>query len=218
MSLFSPSCVVIYARIEWGEAQGVVVNKELAPSRERPERDARDRPAPDTTQTTEADAFGALYRQHLHGIYRYLRSRASSDEEAADLTQQVFLKALDALPRYRDRGVPIAAWLFRIARNVATDAHRRRRGTVAWDLLPESLRPIDEDTDPEAAVLHAESLARLGDLLAALDPAKRELLALRFGGGLSSREIAAVVGKSEAAVKQQLARTLRSLKEQYHGG
>src|ERR671925_685301 len=126
----------------------------------------------------EPAAFGALYHRYVTRVYRYLRVRTASEDDAADLTQQVFLQALDALPAYRARGVPFAAWLFRIARNAVTDYHRRRRTTVAWDRLPEALRRIDAG-DPETAVLRREALARLRFLLVQLDAEKRELLALR---------------------------------------
>src|SRR5579871_5544010 len=108
-------------------------------------------------------AFDALYRRYLARVYRYLRAQVGSDEDAADLTQHVFLRALDALPRYRPRGAPFAAWLFRIARHAATDAYRRKRSTIAWDALPETLQPAGEQ-DPEAQVLRLEALARLGEL------------------------------------------------------
>ncbi len=158
-------------------------------------------------------AFGILHQRYHARVYRYLRARTESPEDAADLTQQVFLQAFDALPRYRERGLPFAAWLFRIARNAATDFHRRRRQTVAWDHLPEALHPAAQG--PEGTVLRREALARLRDLLATLPADKRELLALRFVAGLSQREIAAVVGKSEDAVQKGLTRLLHSLKERY---
>src|SRR5581483_12168401 len=85
----------------------------------------------------DASAFGTLYLRYLDRVYWYLRARTPSEEDAADLTQQVFLHALAALPRYRQQNVPFAAWLFRIARNVAIDFNRRRRATVTWDALPE---------------------------------------------------------------------------------
>lgn len=160
-------------------------------------------------------AFGVLYQRYLGPVYWYLRARTNSTEDADDLTQQVFLQALAALPRYRERGVPFAAWLFRIARNVATTFRYRQRRTVSWQAVPYVRTPC-ADQDPEAQALRHETLGQLGDLLAALDPEKRELLTLRFAAELTAREIAAVVGKSEAAVKKQLARTLQALKEQYH--
>src|SRR4051812_21655706 len=132
----------------------------------------------------EPSAFGTLYDRYLGRIYAYLRARTSNDEEAADLTQQVFLQALDALPRYREGRVPFAAWLFCIARNVAIDAHRRRRTSVAWDLVPEALQPVAAH-DLEAGALRREDIARLRALLDALDSDTRELLALRFAAALT---------------------------------
>jgi RNA polymerase sigma-70 factor (ECF subfamily) len=64
-------------------------------------------------------AFEPLYLRYRERIYGYLRTRLKSDEDATDLTQQVFLQAMHAPPRYKSRGVPFAVWLFRIARNAA---------------------------------------------------------------------------------------------------
>ncbi|HLJ80281.1 MAG TPA: sigma factor, partial [Ktedonobacterales bacterium] len=85
-------------------------------------------------------AFGPLYARYVDRIYTYLCTRMGSvrSDDAADLTQQVFLRALDALPRYQPRdGVSVAAWLFRIARNAATDWQRRLRPTLSWEAVPE---------------------------------------------------------------------------------
>jgi RNA polymerase sigma-70 factor, ECF subfamily len=179
------------------------------------------RPGPDEPELIAAaqqnsEAFGPLYQRYCHPVYRYLRAHIASDEEAADITQLVFLRALDALPNYRERGTPFAAWLFRIARHAAADHHRRGRSTMAWDTLPETLE-ASPDQQPEVIVLRNESLARLRALLAQLDPAKQDMIALRFAAKLSVIEIAAAVGKSPAAVKKQLFRTLQTLKEQYYG-
>ena len=162
-------------------------------------------------------AFGALYRRYLARVYRYVRAHAASDDDAADLTQQVFLQALAALPEYRPRGAPFAAWLFRIARHAVIDAHRRRRGNAALDALPDTLHATAAH-DPEAETLRREALEHLAALVAALDPDKRELLALRFAAQLSSSEIATVVGKRPEAIKKQLTRIMHALKEQYHDG
>ena len=158
--------------------------------------------------------FGALYERHMPRIYRYLLTRTASREEAADLTQLVFVRALDSLAKYRPDRAPFVTWLFRIARNAATDAHRRRKLTLSWDGLPEAPTVV-EGHDPEAATLRRERLNRLREHLDLIDAPKRELLALRFAGELSMREIASVVGKSEWAVKKQLARTIAKLKENY---
>ena len=160
-------------------------------------------------------AFGALYERYRDRMYWYLQTRTPSSEDAADLLQQVFLQALDALAQYRPQRGPFVAWLFGIARHAASNFHRRYRSTVAWDLVPEVLRPSAAEA-PEADILHREDLAHLRTLFNKLDPEKREALVLRYVAGLTTVEIAAVIGKSEAATKQQLARTLRTLKEQYH--
>ncbi len=158
-------------------------------------------------------AFEPLYQHYKERIYRYLFLRVRREEDAADLTQQVFLKALSALPGYRERGIPFAAWLFRIAHHTASDTYRRKKSVVSWDVLSNDEQLIAE-TDLESHILQQERLAHLRQLLGQLDPSKRELLALRFSAGLSATEIALVIGKSQAAVKKQLTRTLQGLKEQ----
>lgn len=163
---------------------------------------------------TEPAAFDALYGRYRARLYWYLRTRTATDEDAADLLQQVFLRVWDALPGYRERGLPFAAWLFRIARNAAINAARRERPTVAWEAL--SGQPTTAARDnPERTALHNETLTRLGALLDRLDPEKRELLALRFAAGLTVREIAAVLGAGEEATKKRLGRTIRALKEHF---
>jgi len=164
---------------------------------------------------TDPAAFGMLYDRYLDRMYAYLRARTSSAEDAADLTQQVFLRAFDALDQYHPQRASFATWLFRIARNTATDAYRRQKSAVAWDFLPAALQPIAGD-DPEASALRQETRDRLRLVLGTCDARTREVLALRYGADLSVAEIAAIVGKSEAAVKKQLTRALRALKERYN--
>ena len=145
-------------------------------------------------------AFGALYQCYFNRVYWYLRSRTPTAEDAGALAQQVFLSALEALPRNRERGLPFAAWLFRIARNSASNFGRRQRPTLSWERLPAA--SAGAAPDPEALALHNDDLRHLGALLATLAPEKRDYLALRFAAGLTSPEIAAVVGRREAAVRK----------------
>ena len=160
------------------------------------------------------EAFGALYELYMPRVYRYVRTRTASAEEASDVTQVVFVRAMSSLSKYRaDRG-SFAGWLFRIAHNAAVDSHRRRKPTINWDDLSESIAESNAGS-PEDLVLRRERLDRLRVLVSRLDTNKRELLALRFAAGLTSREIAAVVGKGEGAVKKQLFRIIARLKEQY---
>ena len=160
-------------------------------------------------------AFGPLYHRYVDRVYSYLRTRACAEADAADLTQQVFLRAMDGWPRYRGADGAFAPWLFRIARNAAVDFHRRHRETVAWDLVPETLHPRSE-YGLDRPLERREALAHLRQLFNALDADMRELLVLRFTAGLRVGEIAAVLGQSETAVQKRLSRTIQRLKERYH--
>lgn len=166
---------------------------------------------------SEPAALGELLNRHAAQLYRYLRARAPSDHDAEDLMQQVFVKAIDGLPRYRDRGIPFSAWLFRIAHNVLADARRRGRATLSWDLLPDSLTPVSDDL-VEAHLLRQEARVRVRALLEDLTTAERELILLRFVAGLTFLEIAMAVGKSQSTVHREIKRILQLMKERYRDG
>jgi RNA polymerase sigma-70 factor (ECF subfamily) len=163
-------------------------------------------------------AFDSLYARYLPRVYRYLYSHTSGSGEAEDLTQQVFLKALEALPRYRAHGAPFSVWLFRIARHTLIDHHREGRRR-AQRLTPlDALAPVrtsSQEAAPDAQAIRQEELNRLLRVLATLSDAERELLSLSFAADLSSPEIAAILGIRPAAVRQRLSRLLRMLKERY---
>ena len=164
---------------------------------------------------SDPNAFSELYLHHQAPIFRYLLARAGNEEDALDMMQQTFLQALEHLPEYRDRGLPFSAWLFRIARNAATDLQRRSRPASPWDLVPDALWPVSGDTTAAAAVAN-ERRAALAMALGRLTEDQRELLALRFGSDLTFREIGHVVGRSEGAVRKQIHRVLRTVRE-HHG-
>lgn len=174
-------------------------------------------------QSAQADlaAFGSLYARYVDRIYSYLLTRTglARPEDAADLTQQVFLQALNALPRYQPRaGISPAAWLFRIARNAATDWRRSQRTahqTVPWEAVPEHLHPAASET-VEGDALRRDEIAQIRRLLAALDEETREALLLRFTAQLTLAEIGAVLGSSEDAARKRITRALHALKERYH--
>lgn len=158
-------------------------------------------------------AFASLYERYVERVYWYMQARVGG-EDAQDLTQQVFLRALDALARYHPQKGPFAAWLFGIARHVAADYHRRSRRVPFQHGLPSGASVVVQGL--EGGVMRTEDLVCLQTLLRALDPDKREILALRFAARLTAAEIGRLIGKSEAATQKYLARILQSLKEHYH--
>lgn len=160
----------------------------------------------------DPSAFDKLYARYMPRVYRFCRTRTSNEDDAADLTQQTFIRAFSALGRYRAGSHGFAPWLFRIARNAATDAHRRTRHTVPLDDIADL--PSDATTDPAARALASDDLAGLRRALATLRPDIRDLITLHFTVGLTVREVALVVGKSESATRMQLWRTLRALREE----
>ena len=160
---------------------------------------------------TDPEAFGLLYRRHRLSVYRYLRSRTRSDEDAIDLTATTFERALVAMPRYRPRGGGVVAWLLRIARNAAIDAGRRT-----------SVIPIDTDVvdrrpaaSPEGVAITNEDREALSQAIAALPEPQREAVILRYGAGLTARQIGEVLGKSDVATQKLLGRALASIREHY---
>ena len=143
-------------------------------------------------------AFGRLF-DHYHGsVYRYIVSRVHRPSDAEDLTQLVFMKVLEALPRYESRGIPFGGWLFRLARNAVIDHVRTHRDHA--DLAVAALRP-GGDAGPEEIVAVRQALDEVAAALEALTDEQREAIALRFFAGLSAREAAEVMGKQEGTVR-----------------
>ena len=155
--------------------------------------------------------FAALYDVYVGRIYRYVAARVCDETVAQDLTSQVFLSALENLPRYRPDG-PFAAWLFAIARHRVISYFRRQRPATSYDDLFQS--PSVGSSEPVGQVEQEDSLARLRLLLHKLDGNELELLRLHFAAGLTYGEAAAVLGRSEGAVKMAVHRLLRRLQRQ----
>jgi len=156
-------------------------------------------------------AFARLYRRYVGRVYRYFYGRTGCAADAEDLTAQLFLDVLKALPRYRPQGT-FPAWLFTLARRRAADFHRRNHPALPleWaEALAVGADPgRDPGGDPLRAVLQAEQRTRLGELFARLDEERQELIRLRYGAGLTHRQVGEVLGRSEAAVAMALHRTL----------
>lgn len=153
--------------------------------------------------------FQPLYERWVTPVYRYLLSRLASPAEAEDLTSQVFLKALEELPRYHHRG-RFAAWLFTIARNLLTDRYRRS----GREQPLEGAAGLTVPADLLSGLIQSDQVRHLRELILALPLADQELLRLRYTAGLSYAEMAHLLGRSEEAVKKSTYRLLARLHSQ----
>jgi len=169
-----------------------------------------DEPALVRAAQTDAQAFGALYDRYVQRVYRYCYYRTNSAPDAEDLTAQIFLATLEALPRYRRDG-HFAAWLFSIARKKVADFHRRT--SHAPQSLHESTLPpiyIDLAIDVETSQRRERLLKRVQ----ALKEDERELIHLRYVAELSFAEMAKTLQRNEDAVKKSLYRLMARLKQE----
>ena len=159
----------------------------------------------------DPEAFGALF-DHFYGpVYRYVAARVGRPSDAEDLAQLVFVKALEALPRYELRGVPFGGWLFRLARNVVIDHVRTRREHVSLDVI---VQQRDEDGGPDELAAVRQDLDSVAHALRRLTPEQREAIQLRFFAGLSAREAAVAMGRQEGTVRGLQFRAIAALRRE----
>ena len=154
------------------------------------------------------DAWAELYHRYFPRIFGYFVRRVGEPALAEDLAAEVFVSAVKGIGRYQSRGVPVSAWLFRIAHNLLVDHIRResRRG----DLERESLDPGGESWEKafELGLLRGE----LQEAMTPLTQEQRQVVLLRFIDGLSTREAAQILGKAEGAIKSLQHRALAAMR------
>ena len=151
--------------------------------------------------------FAELYEQHFNRVYAYVARRVRDRAEIQDLTAQVFHKALANLGKFKWRGSPFAAWLYRIAANAISD--RARQKTREANNQSEPVSGGSAATDLEAV----ERRARLFGAVDKLPEDQRRVIVMRFADEQSIREIADELGRSEGAVKQLQFRALENLRK-----
>src|SRR5688572_28635508 len=157
----------------------------------------------------DPEAFGSLF-DHFYGpVYRYVAVRVGRPSDAEDLAQLVFVKALEALPRYEARGVPFGGWLFRLARNVVIDHVRTRREHTTLDVVAER---AGTDDGPDELALMRQEMDSVVMALRRLTPEQREAIELRFFAGLSAKEAAEAMGRQEGTVRGLQFRAIAALR------
>jgi RNA polymerase sigma-70 factor (ECF subfamily) len=175
------------------------------------EENGRVRDLVERAQQGDRAALEDLYLLHFDRVYSYLHMSVGSRHDAEDLTTQTFVKMLEAIGRFQWRSVPFSAWLFRIAHNLAMDHFRANRRWQPEEEIPETAQGEEVSAEDQA-------LAALGDtsmleLIDRLSPEQRQVLTLKFVFRFSNAETAAILEKSEGAVKSLQHRALASLQK-----
>lgn len=158
------------------------------------------------------DRVTVLFEQYAARIFTYFQYRCCDSATAQDLTMQVFERLLRSLPRYDEDRAPVSAWLFSIARHVATDWQRRQylRKFLPWD---DFSRQPSVEPGPELITVESEERIRLRQALRRLSHRERDVIGLRFASGLTNRAIAEITGLSESNVAVILFRALGKLRQ-----
>jgi RNA polymerase sigma-70 factor (ECF subfamily) len=166
-----------------------------------------------SAQAGDSDAFRTLYEQHKSAVYTYCLRMLRHSADAADATQDAFLRAFEGL-RSLDHQGSFKYWLYAIVRNEIY-ARIRRRTTRREFPLDDLDDRIWEDETPHDVAVRAEAATAIRTLIDALRPEYREVLMFREFEGLTYAEIAAITGDSEASVKARLFKARRALAGKY---
>ena len=161
---------------------------------------------------SEVEDFEALYRRTFPRVYAYAASLLRDRSAAEEVTAQAFERAYRKRRSYRPRRGSADAWLFGIVRNAALDELRRRRRRADLEGDPADLAAAGAEEHVEGAIRRQAVRAAL----AGLEARDRELVALKFAGGLGNAEIARVLGVSESNAGTRLHRILTKLREACH--
>lgn len=155
------------------------------------------------------EAFGRLYDMHVDRVYRHIYYRVGNEQDAEDLTQQVFLKAWQAIPRYKKTASPFIAWLMTISHNLIVDFYRTRRDKA---YLEAEILADGPASNPEQAAETSLEQQRLRRAILKLGSDEQQVVILRFVEGFEFAEIASVLKKKEGNVRVILHRALVKLR------
>ena len=164
----------------------------------------------DRAKQGDREAIEELYLLHFDRIYSYLQMSVGNKHDAEDLTNQTFVKMIESIDRFEWRKVPISAWLFRIAHNLAMDHFRVAKRTTPEE-EPEHPDMVEASAEDEAmSALGRESMLKL---IGGLSTDQQQVLTLKYGFDFANAEIAAILGKSEGAVKALQHRAICTLEQ-----
>ena len=162
----------------------------------------------------DANAFAELYDRLVVRVYRHIYYLVNDVSEAEDLTGQTYLKAWEAIDRYKERGAPFVAWLLRIAHNLTVSYLRSRRN---HKVLEDTVVDQKLHRNPEEALERSAEEDNVRAAIMRLREEQRQVIILRFVEEMDYREVAAVIGKSVPAVRVIQHRALGNLRKIIQG-
>ena len=157
----------------------------------------------------DPEAFGKLYDVHVDRVYRHIYYRVGNEQDAEDLTQQVFLKAWQAIDRYKEKTSPFIAWLMTISHNLVVDFYRTKKDKA---YLEAEVLADGSASSPEQAAEASLEQQRLRSAILKLGGDEQQVVILRFVEGFEFSEIASVLNKKEGNVRVILHRALVKLR------
>ena len=150
-----------------------------------------------------------LYEEYYDRITRYAYVHIGDRNDAEDIAGETFLRALKTLDSYQERGVPMQAWLFKIAHNLIVD-YLRKKTKIKIQAI--DISPLADDEDPTVMVEKKVQLEKVKKAMINLTDDQREVIGLRFLGGMTSREVAQVMNKNDGAVREMQRAAIEKLR------
>lgn len=173
--------------------------------------DKKERKLLQGAQRGDKKAIADLYDTHYRAVFNYIFYRVSDQQAAEDLSAEVFIRMINKLPAYIDRGRPFLAWLYTIARNIVIDHHRvmekKEEVSIKEDLLEDQIRTPDQQVQDRQTSDCFKSALEL------MPESQRQLLIFRFINGFSTPKIIQLLDKSDRAVRSLQHRALRTLEK-----
>jgi RNA polymerase sigma-70 factor (ECF subfamily) len=166
-------------------------------------------PIIDRARSGDPDAFATIYDLYAVGVYRFALAHVPEPADAEDVVQRVFLKVIEALPGYENRGIPFGAWLFRIARNTVIDFGRTRRPVTRLEAV---IHHRDMTPGPSELTEVMADRAAIREAMGTLTRDQRDVILFRFFAGLTHAEIGVLLGKPENAIRGLQFRAIATLR------
>ncbi len=164
------------------------------------------------TEESKAKQYklAGLYEEYYDKIARYVYTRIGDKTEAEDIASEVFMKALESLKNYREKGLPMQAWLFKIAHNLVVDYLRKaaKHKIVSIDTIE-----LVSEVNPQVAIETKVEIERVRQAMSSLTEDQREVIRLRFFAELTSQEVGSVLNKTDGAVREMQRAGLQKLRQ-----